>query len=184
MHDDAFVAQHLENRGRNVGVFASGQLRSGFQDRHATAEAAIGLRQLQADIAAADHDQVAGQPIELQCLDIGERRCRCETRNLGYHRMGPEVENHALARQDPCAAVIEADFDGFRFNEPAAAHDQLGPARLVIVEMHGDQAIDHLSLARQHRPHVDGGRTRHHPELVRMAHQIGDLGAPDLILAG
>jgi hypothetical protein len=41
--------------------------------------------------------------------------------------------------------------------------------------MHGDQAIDHLSLARQHLPHVDGGRTRHHPESVCMAHQIGDL---------
>ena len=50
MHDDAFVTQHRENLGRDVWVFASGQLRSGFQDRHTTAEPAIGLRQLQADI--------------------------------------------------------------------------------------------------------------------------------------
>ena len=98
--------------------------------------------------------------------------------------MRSDIENHALARQDPCAAAIEADFDGLRCNEPAGAHDQLGPARLVIIEMHGDQAIDHLSLARQHLRHVDDGGTRHHPELVCMAHQIGDFGAPDLILAG
>ena len=70
MQLDAFLAQHLRNGCRDVGIFPAGELRSRLDDRDPAAEAAIGLRHFQADISAAQDDQVAGQAIELEQLDI------------------------------------------------------------------------------------------------------------------
>src|SRR6266508_3914444 len=63
-------------------------------------------------------------------------------------------------------------------------HDQLGATRLVAVEVHGDQAIDHVALALPHARHIDRGGIRHDPELCRVVYQVGDFRAPDLVLAG
>jgi len=60
MNRDPFVAQHLLQRGSYVGILPGGEVRSRLDDRHAAAEAAIGLRQFQSDIAAADDDEVVG----------------------------------------------------------------------------------------------------------------------------
>jgi hypothetical protein len=155
MHHDAFVAQHLQDSGRDVGIFPAGELWSRLQDAYAAAEAAIGLCQLQTDIAAAKHDQVVGQSIELERLDIGERPCRHEARNIRDRRMRPE--NHAVAGQHARTAVVQTYPDGLRRNEPSRTHDQVGTAGLVIFEVHGDQAVDHVALARQHSLHVDDG---------------------------
>ena len=53
-----------------------------------------------------------------------------------------------------------------------------------MIQVHGDQAIDHVALALPHAPHVDRGRARDHPELRRVVNQVGDLRAPDFVLAG
>jgi hypothetical protein len=184
MHRHAFVAKYFQNLGGNVGIFAAGKLRSGLDDRHLAAEAAIGLRQLQADIAAAEDDQMAGQSVELERLDIGERCRTGEAWDVGDRRVRPEIEHHAVAGQQPPAAVVQAHFDGLRPDEPARAHDQFGAARPVTVEMHLDQAVDHLAFVRQHSPHVDGGSARHAPEAIRVVDQVGDLRTPNLVLAG
>ena len=52
-----------------------------------------------------------------------------------------------------------------------------------MVEVHGDQAVDHGALARQHSLHIGGNMTGHYSEPIRVVDQIGDFGAPDLILA-
>ena len=75
--------------------------------RDAAAETAIGLCQLQADIAAAEHDQVVGQSIELERLDIGERLCRRETWNIRDRRMRPEIESHAIAGQHARTPIVQ-----------------------------------------------------------------------------
>jgi hypothetical protein len=56
-------------------------------DTHAAAETPIGLWQFQAEISAAKHDQVVWQSVELERLDIGERLCRREARNIRDRRM-------------------------------------------------------------------------------------------------
>ena len=66
MHFDSFVPQQLQDGGGNIGIFATRQLRPRLQDGHPAAEPAIGLRQLQADIAPADDYQTVGQAIEVQ----------------------------------------------------------------------------------------------------------------------
>ena len=75
MNRDAFVAQHLQQCARDVGIFPAGELWSRLDNRHAAAESAIGLCQFQSDIAAADNDQMVGQSIEFERSDISQRLC-------------------------------------------------------------------------------------------------------------
>src|SRR5262249_58932077 len=60
---DAFGSEDRLNRGRNVLILASDQPRSHFHDSDAAAEATVHLRELEPDVAAADHDQMIGQEI-------------------------------------------------------------------------------------------------------------------------
>ena len=62
---DPFIAQQLFDRRGNIGVFAVEQLLAALNDRDAAAEAAHGLRELQADVAAANDNQVLGQASRL-----------------------------------------------------------------------------------------------------------------------
>src|SRR5271166_3781997 len=98
--------------------------------------------------------------------------------------MRPEIESHAIAGQHARTAVVQAHLDGLRRDEPACTHDQLGAAGLVILEVHGNQADDHVALARQNSLHVGGDGTGHYSEPSRVVNQIGDLCAPNLVLAG
>ena len=98
--------------------------------------------------------------------------------------MRSEIENRAIAGQHARTAVVQTHLDGLWRNEPTRTHDQLGAACLVSVEVHGDQAIDHVTLARQYPLHVDGDGTRHHSEPICVVNQVGDLCAPNLVLAG
>src|SRR5713101_6702155 len=60
-----------------------------------------------------------------------------EARNIRDRRMRPEIESHAIAGQHAGTAVVQFNLDGFRRNEAARTHDQLGAAGLVAVEVHG-----------------------------------------------
>ena len=184
MHGDSFIGKHLHDRGRDVWVLATGDLWAAFDDGHPAAKAAIGLRQLQPDISAAEHDEVLGQPIEFQHLDISERRRRVEPRNVGDRRARPDIDHHLIPGEHTAAAIVEADRDRLRRHKPASAHNQLGTARPVALEVHGDQPVDHLALMRQDFGHIHRNGRRHRAEPVGMADEIGDLGAPDLVLAG
>src|ERR1700704_4682114 len=64
------------------------------------------------------------------------------------------------------------NLDGFRRNEAAGTHDQLGAAGLVAVEVHGDQAVDHVALSCQHSLHVGGGGARHDAKAIGVVNEI------------
>src|SRR6202030_1419285 len=53
---------------------------------YAASEAAHGLRQFQADVAAADDHEMLGNLIELECLDVGERLRVRETVDIFQQR--------------------------------------------------------------------------------------------------
>src|SRR5262249_4827623 len=48
---------------------------------------------------------------------------------------------------------------------------------------HRDEALDHLALARADAGHVDRAGARRDAEAIGMMHEVGDLRAPDLVLA-
>ena len=98
--------------------------------------------------------------------------------------MCPEIEEHTRAHQHARPACIQAHFERFRGDEMSHPHDQLGTTRLVAVQVHGDQTVNHGTLALPHACLIDRGSTRHQPELGRVMHQIGDFCTPDLVFAG
>ena len=69
-------------------------------------------------------------------------------------------------------------------HKPPSPQDQFGAAGLVVLQMQGNLAVNHVALALAHRRHVDRDRTGHRAELRGVARQMRDLGAPNLILTG
>jgi hypothetical protein len=181
---DAFVVKDPPYFIRDVHILMFSEPSSMLDDRHAAAEATIGLRQFETDIAAAEHDQMRRQIVELQSLDIGERFGSLEAGNVRKRRVRSEIEENAVAGQHARSAIIKAHFECFRRQETPAPHDQFSAARLVVLQVHGDQALDHGALALADFGHVDRDGTRHRAEPRGVACQIGDFRTPDLVLAG
>ena len=114
---DAFVAEDPLHLLGDVGILPAHELRPGLDDRHAAAEATIGLRQFEADIAAAEHDQMRRQVVELQRLDMRERPGRLEAGNVRDGRVRSDVEEDLLAGQHARAAVVQAHLERLRRHE-------------------------------------------------------------------
>ena len=78
-HGDALGFEYLLNRGRHILVLARNQPRRHSPPRSPRAEAAVHLREFEADIAAADDDQMLRQRVELR-----ESTCwsRWQTRSI------------------------------------------------------------------------------------------------------
>ena len=73
---DALVLEDAAHGLGDVGVLAADDLRALLDDGDLGAEAAEGLGELEADVAAADDDEVAGQLVE------GEQRAVVEGRDV------------------------------------------------------------------------------------------------------
>ncbi len=168
---------------RDVRVLPAHELRTGLDDRHFGAEAAVSLRQFETGITAADHDEVRRQNVELENLDMGQRLCRLEAGHAGNKRVGSDIEEDPIADERSHAAVVQAHLERLRPDETPAPHDQFGAARLIVLQMRGDLRGDHLALALANLRHVDLDRPGDHAEFGRMAREMSDLGASNLVLA-
>lgn len=60
---DSFVTENPLDLVRDVAILSAHDLRPMFDNRHAATEAAVGLSQFEADIAATEHDQVRRQVV-------------------------------------------------------------------------------------------------------------------------
>src|SRR5262245_39547660 len=94
---DAFVAEDSLHLSRNVGILSAHQLGPRLDDGHAAAEATIRLRHFESDISASEDDQVCGQVIEFERLNMGERLAGFETGNRRDCCAGSKVEKHPIA---------------------------------------------------------------------------------------
>ena len=124
-----------------------------------------------------------GTRAEVERLDVRQWSGGPQAGDRGDRRMRSHVEEHAIAGEHSRPTVVQAHLERLRCHEASRPHDQLGAARLVLLEVHGDEPLDHVALALEYARHVDLDRPRYHPELRRMLHQIDDPGAPDLVLA-
>ena len=79
---NAFGAKDPAKFVSNLWILAAHDPRSGLDDGYPATEAAIGLRHFQADIAAAEYEQMRGQVIEFERLDMCQRPRRFEARNI------------------------------------------------------------------------------------------------------
>src|SRR3546814_2570916 len=93
-----------------------------------TAEAPVSLGEFEADIPAAQNDQMVGNPVKFERLDIGERSGRREAGNRGHVRMRAQVEKQFLSGQSSCPAVVQRHLDRFRLDDASGSHDEFRPA--------------------------------------------------------
>jgi hypothetical protein len=133
---------------------------------------------------ATEDDQMPGHPVEFEKLDIRQWPGIRQARNWWNRGVSPHVEKNAVACQHARTPVIHPDLERFRREETPRAHDQFSAAGFVLIQVHGDQALDHVALALPHPRHVNRGRARHHPELCRVVNQVCYFCAPDFVLAG
>ena len=89
----------LDGRG-DVLVLAGGQPRTPLDHGHAGAEAAVHLRELQRDVAAADDDQMLWQRVEFEDADIGQVVDVGQPRHVGHHRPAADVEEDPVGFED------------------------------------------------------------------------------------
>ena len=105
---DAFALEDRADRFRNVLVLAADQPRALLDHRHLRAEAPIHLRELEPDVAAADHHQMLGQPIEREHGGVGEKRqCRRCPGRSGTSARPPTLMKMrgAVSRSSPTRTV-------------------------------------------------------------------------------
>src|SRR6266446_1713148 len=93
---DTLVAEDSRDRVGDVGILATGQPRPLLDDRDAASEAPVRLRQLEADIAAAEHDQVGRHAVELERLDMREWRGGSQVRDRRDRGMSAHVEEQPV----------------------------------------------------------------------------------------
>ena len=128
----AFVRENAPDFLRGVGILSRHHLRPGLDDRHLGSETAIGLRQFEAGIAAADHDQMRRQDVELERFDMRHRLGGLEAGNVGNGCVRSHIHEHLGADKRARSSVVQAHFERLRRDEAPFAHDQFGAACLVV----------------------------------------------------
>src|SRR5262249_60321448 len=92
----AFAAKDPLDLDSDVRVLVVENLLTLRDDGDTASEAAVRLRELEADVSTAEHDEVLGQAIELEQLDVGERPGIREPGDGWHHGMRPDVEEHPV----------------------------------------------------------------------------------------
>src|SRR5262249_45579067 len=136
---DPFGTEDAADFFGNVRVLAGEELWPVLDHGDAAAEAPVRLGEFEADVAAAEDDEVLGQPGELQQLDVRHGTGPRQAGNRWDRAMGPQVEEDAVACQHAGAAVVQTHFERLRRDETPGAHDQFGAAVAVLFQVHGDQ---------------------------------------------
>src|SRR5271156_2197415 len=93
------------------------------------------------------------------------------------------VNDDILPAQLACASFGQGHLDGFRPDKTSRTHDQFRPGLFVDVEMHIDQASDHLAFAVAHDRHVDARVLLADAEFFAPVEKRGDLRAVNDVLA-
>src|SRR3954452_20741015 len=121
--------------------------------------------------------------VQLKGFDVCQRPRLQEARGRVDFRSRARVDHDGLPAQDASPSVGEPNLDRLRADEPALAHDELGPARRISLSIDPVQVVDHLALTIAHAGHLDFPRPRGDAELRTPAEIRDDLGAMNYILA-
>src|SRR5207253_2092443 len=121
---DPFAAEDPPQLGRHVRILAAEKVFSVVDDGHTASEAAVGLGEFEADVSAAEDDEMLGQPVELEQLDVRERSGIRQAGNRWNRGMRPQVEEHALPCERSSTAIVQTHLDRLRPEEARRAHDQ------------------------------------------------------------
>jgi hypothetical protein len=180
---DALIRHQLQKRRRHVRILPYEKSRPELDDRDAAAEPPQRLGEFQTDIAPAEDDEVAGQAFKVQGFDVRHRPSG-KSGHIGDTGAGADVDEDALAPQQPCAAGVQRHPYRFRFREPRLAHYQLRAAGLEPGEVQLDHLIDHVAFATGDAGHIDAHRPGHHSQARGRVEERNGLGTVNDVLAG
>src|SRR5580700_7911039 len=114
---DSLIDEQILERGADVRILMAGELRTMFDHGHIRAEPTKRLREFEADVAAAEHNQMSGQALKLQYLDMRHWRSFSQARHFRDRGARSEVEKHPVSLDSPRGAVAELELHGARSNE-------------------------------------------------------------------
>lgn len=103
----AFAAEEPSDFFCHIRILASHDLQARFDNRHAATEAQICLRQLDAGVTAAKHDQVWRHLVQLQRLDVGKRARVPQSGNIRNGGMRTDIDDNLLAVEQSHATVVQ-----------------------------------------------------------------------------
>src|SRR5262245_25979362 len=109
---------------------------------HATPEPPHRLRHLEAHVTASQDNQMFGKAIQIQQLDMRHRLCIQEPWYGRNGRVRSHVQEYALHRQYPSAAIAQRYLEGARPYEATVAEKQLRARCLVEIEVECHQIVD------------------------------------------
>jgi hypothetical protein len=173
---DALAFEDRLHLARHLGVLARDQPVAVLDNRDAHAEAAVHLRELEADVAATGDDQVLGERVERHHRRVGQHRHVGDDVRLRQHRPAADVEED-LRRGQRRAVHL----DRVRPGEARLAPDEreVRGSRDPIRERL-DRLADDAVLARRHFLHVDAHRPAEmDAALGRAPHDVRGAGARD-----
>src|SRR6266404_991884 len=183
-HDlDSLIDEQVLERRRDIGIFPTRQLRAVFYHGHIRAEPTKRLREFESDVPAAEHNQMPGQAIKLQRLDMRHWRSLGQGGHFGDCGARTEVEKHAVSLDCSCAAIAQLDFHRATSDESRNAINQFRAAAFGVISVYLAQFSDHRAFSPLNSRHVDAQRISLEPELHAAPGQGDYLGGPDQVLA-
>jgi hypothetical protein len=148
----------------------------------AAAEAPEGLLHLEADIVAAEHDQMRGKPIKLERLAWVSGAAPAIPGISGMAACVPRLRKTRSASRR--RVLQQLNFNTLGRNEATLAKNEFQTVRRQPRLVDRNQAIDYFTLVLSHASHVQGPGTKAQSECRRMANELHDLPAVDHVLAG
>ena len=181
-------AVFLQDRGDSFGdvlVFVAEKLRGALDDGDAAAEAAEELREFQANVAAAEDEEMRRNFGEFHDRGAGQEGNFGKAGNVGDGGAASGIQEIAVGGEMEFAALGGADGDGFGAGEGSDAVDQIevfgfGDAALVA----GAKQIDDVALALADALHGDAQGAGMDAVIGAAAREIGDAAAGDHGLGG
>ena len=141
---DALALEDLPDRGRDVFVLAADEPRTHLDDRDLGAEATEHLTEFEADVAAADDDEMLRQEIHRHHRAVGEERDLADAGHVGNERAAADVDEdlvrvEALSADAHLVCGLEAGvalIDGAVLHGPQPVLDT-GARRLLSNDIPG-----------------------------------------------
>src|ERR1700676_1300200 len=121
--------------------------------------------------------------IQLQKFNVSQGSCFEQSWDRLNRRPGAGADNDVFSTQDTGFPVRQLDLDGFWSDEMPGAHDNFGSARFEVIQVQGDQIIDHLAFSIANARHMDLRIVLGDPELPASPEIRSHLGAVNDILA-
>ena len=154
-HDvDAILLEDGVHGRGYIGILPAEQLRPELQYRHLAPEPPERLRELHPHVSAAEHDQVRRQPVELECLDMGERLSVGKAGDTRDGRARAEIQEQVIGDEAARSAFRKPRLDRARPHEVAVGEKELEIRDRELLAVDRNHAVDHFAFALADANHV------------------------------